>query len=237
MAARRTRTSVSVVMSGLERDHRVHAQGVPTDGHFEGMGVIPQGWEDCAWDYEQGNGYTTWLPYNDIDTFGDPDSYDWRRLLIDNGWEMPTYLDEMEDWDEAPIMGRWVARDWDFEPPPMPVPIMTDADRRNIVADVEARGWEEDRKAEAKRQRIADEEQERRKYINEERRNITAMKRAAKEQVLARIAEGNDGAFEVHVRKGNQTLKWEYEIRDGKAYIHLKSTGWVRLAERRGHAS
>jgi hypothetical protein len=113
---------------------------------------------------------------------------------------------------------------------PVPFPKVN---RNEVIDDPYAVAYEHDRKTEARRQRIEDEEKERRKAVNEERRNITAMKRAAREKVLERVKEGVEGKYEVRVRKSNQTLVWEYEIRNGKAYVHLKRTGWVRLAERR----
>lgn len=143
------------------------------------------------------------------------------------------FTDEMEDWDVAPIRAKRRARDYHFESAPVPVPILTPTDVRNLGGDPKAKAYEKERKAEAVRQRKADEDAERRTRVNDERNNIRAMQRAAKNAVLAKIESGFEGRAEIHVRKGNQTLRWTYRVENGVAHIDRKVGGWVALSERR----
>jgi len=233
--------AASLIITRFTEDARQRARGTHhPEGSWqlpmgvEGRGSAPLGWE--AWDYEQGQGYShTTYAFGrtepqaivmDLEDSIDPHAWSWEEVGL-----CPLDLtDEMEDWDVAPV--RYARRRgyWDWEPDPAPMPRLK---REVETEDDYARSWTRSKKMAAREQREADERRDRNSAINEERRNITAMKQAANAAVLARLEAGDEGRFEVQVRKGNQTLTWKYEIRDGRAFIDHKSTSWLRADDPR----
>lgn len=228
---------VSQIITRLhDDDARERGRGMPP-GHgwqlsmgIEGTGAAPLGWP--AWNYEQGNGYSryTWAysaEGSDV-TWDEEDAWSFDEV----GLHPHDFTDEMEDWDLSPLGRCRYATDYfSWEPDRRPLP---EPPKKVEADDAVARGFdrEEERKAYVKKKQR--EQNKARERVKEERRNITAMKRAAKEKVLERLRDGSpDGAYEVQVRKGNQTLKWRYEIKDGQALVRSKSTGWVPREARR----